>query len=132
MSALAGPRRPLRSHLTRLLAASGVGDVAEHHSVCPAAGLIADVDVHAQVGAVANSERFDGGRTRLDPDAFARRATHPETPGRRIGDDLHTDRDDVAPAGREARGGSLEEHEQVVAPVDARDEQGGLRRQRRR
>ena len=54
----------------------------------PPPELIADVDVHAQVGAVANSERFDGGRTRLDPDAFARRATHPETPGRRIGGDL--------------------------------------------
>ena len=54
--------------LGRLSAPCGVGDVAEHHGLCAADGLIPDVDVHAQVGAVTDRERFDGGRSRLSSD----------------------------------------------------------------
>ena len=64
-SALEGLDLPL----ARLLAASRVGDVAEHDGLCTACGLASDVDAHPQVGAVADGKRFDSGRTGLDPDA---------------------------------------------------------------
>ena len=74
---------------------------------------------------------FEGGRAGLDPDALARRsadATHP------AGVSVATSTLTLTPWDEpgEAADRSLEEHEQIVAPVDSGNEQGGARFQRRR
>ena len=70
-----------------------------------AAGLTSDVDVHAQVRAFADRERFHGGHASLDPDALARGSADTEAPGRRVGGDLRSDGDRIERAGPQSRSG---------------------------
>ena len=60
------------------------------------------------------------------------RAADSDAPGRRVGGHFHTDGDTVGCVGRQAIDDSLEEHEEIGAPVDSGDEPGGARLQRRR